>query len=129
MRDRKLFLRLAHSVMRYCFDHYRPITSLSKIIDSHFQENNIHTPGTVAEYYLNAVTKAGQISWSASIPGKNKFIYSLENAIREIESAIDEKAYLDVHAWCFAPHSFRLIIHDLFHLGLIPFKRWIFYLQ
>src|SRR6266850_1470518 len=24
---------------RYCFDHYRPVTGISKIIDSHFQEN------------------------------------------------------------------------------------------
>ena len=46
---------------RYCFDHYRPITGLSKIIDSHYQKNKIHTPGTVAEYYLNVVSKAGTI--------------------------------------------------------------------
>lgn len=33
---------------RYCFDHYRPITGISKIIDSHFQKNKIHTAGTIA---------------------------------------------------------------------------------
>ncbi len=26
---------------RYCFDHYRPITGISKIIDSHFQKSAI----------------------------------------------------------------------------------------
>lgn len=33
-----------------------------------------------------------------------------------------ESTYLDIHAWCFVPHSFRLIIHDLYSLGLIPFQ-------
>ncbi len=28
---------------RYYFDHYRPITGISKIIDSHVSENNIHS--------------------------------------------------------------------------------------
>jgi hypothetical protein len=29
---------------------------------------------------------------------------------------------MDIHSWCFTPSSFRLIIHDLFNLGLIPFQ-------
>jgi hypothetical protein len=29
---------------------------------------------------------------------------------------------VDLHAWVFTPHSFRLIIHDLNLLELSPFK-------
>ena len=36
-----------------------------------------------------------------------------------MHSVLNEKVYIDVHAWCFVPHSFRLIIHDLYCLGLI----------
>ncbi len=39
-----------------------------------------------------------------------------------MNSVLNEKAYIDVHAWCFVPPSFRLIIHDLFCLGFIPFQ-------
>ncbi|MEM6433939.1 MAG: methyltransferase domain-containing protein [Cyanobacteria bacterium P01_D01_bin.115] len=50
---------------RYCFDHYRPITGLAKIIDNHLQKSINHTPGTIAEYFLNVVSQSGQIAWNA----------------------------------------------------------------
>lgn len=107
---------------RYCFDHYRPITGVAKIIDSHLQKNKLHTPGTVAEYFLNVVARGGRIAWDAGATGEYSFVHSLENALQGMESVQSGNAYLDVHAWCFVPHSFRLIIHDLFCLGFIPFK-------
>jgi len=107
---------------RYCFDHYRPITGISKIIDNHFQKNKIHTPGTVAEYFLNVVSKDGSIAWNSSITGEYNLVHSLDDALQGMNSVLNEKAYIDVHAWCFVPHSFRLIIHDLFCLGFIPFQ-------
>ena len=107
---------------RYCFDHYRPITGLSKIIDSHYQKNKIHTPGTVAEYYLNVVSKAGTIAWDPSVTGTYACVHSLEDAFQGMTTVLNEKTYIDVHAWCFVPHSFRLMIHDLFCLGLTPLK-------
>lgn len=107
---------------RYCFDHYRPITGISKIIDNHFLENKIHSPGMVAEYYLNVVSKAGNIAWDSHTTGKYNFVRSIEDALQGMESVLKENAYLDIHAWCFVPHSFRLIIHDLYCLGLIPFQ-------
>jgi hypothetical protein len=112
---------------RYCFDHHRPITGISKIIDSYFQKSTIHTPGTVAEYFLNVVSQSGKIAWSPATTGEYGLVHSLEDALQGMESVINEKAYLDVHAWCFVPHSFRLIIHDLFCLGLISFKEVEFY--
>ena len=109
---------------RYCFDHYRPLTGISKIIDSHLLKNTIHTPGTVVEYFLNTVSKGDAIAWDSKTTGKYKykFIHSREDALGGMKSVLEENAYLDVHAWCFVPHSFRLIIHDLFCLGLIPFQ-------
>lgn len=107
---------------RYCFDHYRPITGISKIIDSHLLKREIHTPGTVAEYFLNVVSKDGDIAWNAGTTGEYNFVHSLEDAVQGMNSVINKNEYLDVHAWCFVPHSFRLIIHDLYCLGLIPFQ-------
>lgn len=112
---------------RYCFDQYRPITGISKIIDNHLQKSKIHTPGTVAEYYLNVVSREGNITWNKYAPGKNKCIHSVNNALQEMKLAQLNNEYLDVHAWCFVPHSFRLVIHDLFYLGLIPFQEVAFF--
>lgn len=107
---------------RYCFDHFRPITGISNIIDSYYQKNKINTPGKVAEYYLNVVSKGGSIAWDSNTNGDYKFIHSLENALQGMNFVLNQKEYLDVHAWCFVPSSFRLIIHDLYNLGLIPFQ-------
>jgi len=107
---------------RFCFDYYRPITGISKIIDCHLQKNRIHTAGSVAEYFLNVVALNGSISWNSSSTGKYSFIHSIQDARQGISSVSNDNEYLDVHAWCFVPHSFRLIIHDLYCLGFIPFQ-------
>jgi len=44
-----------------------------------------------------------------------------------MQSVVDEDQYVDIHVWCFVPHSFRLMIHDLFNLRFIPFKEVSFY--
>lgn len=115
-------LSLAVPDKRYCFDHYRPITGLSAIIDSHIQKATRHTSGTVLESYLNMVSRAGTIAWNSKTTGDYDFVHSLTSAVEKMESADKKNAYLDVHAWCFTPHSFRLMIYDLFSLGLIPFQ-------
>lgn len=113
---------------RYCFDCFRPITGISKIIDAHFNKNTIHTPGSVAEYFLNIVSKGGQNAWHSNLQGCYSFIHSSAADARNImDSVVNNKVYHDVHAWCFTPSSFRLIIHDLYCLGLIPFKEISFF--
>lgn len=112
---------------RFCFDHHRPITGISKVIDSHLQKSTIHTPGTVAEYFLNVVSKNGNIAWGRTTFGKYRFVHSLEIALQEMDKVMAENIYLDVHAWCFVPSSFRLLVHDLFHLGFIPFQEVCFF--
>jgi hypothetical protein len=108
---------------RYCFDHFRPISGLSQIIDSYYHKNRIHTPGSIIEYRLHRVRKSGKNSWDSSFSGTYNFTESLEGDIQNLyQSAVNETEYRDCHAWCFVPHSFRLIVHDLFSLGLIPFQ-------
>ena len=115
-------ISLAVPDKRYCFDHYRPVTSIARIIDSHFQNNRIHTMGTAVEYYLNAVLRDGMIAWNSDISGEDSLRYRPEEAMEEINSAREGKEYMDIHCWCFVPHSFRLIIHDLYNLGFIQLK-------
>lgn len=115
-------ISLAVPDKRYCFDRLRPITGLAKIIDSHYQNATIHSPGTIAEYYLNIVSKAGNITWNINTPGEYQFLSTQGDAIAKMKEVVKENTYIDAHNWCFVPHSFRLIIHDLFNFGLIPFQ-------
>jgi hypothetical protein len=108
---------------RYCFDYYRPITGLSQIIDGHYNNAKVHSPGTIAEYYLNVVSNRGSIAWGPNVRERDfAFVHSLADAEQQMHRTLDTQEYIDVHAWCFVPHSFRLIVHDLFSLGLIPFQ-------
>jgi len=107
---------------RFCFDHYRSISSISKIIDNHFQKRTSHTAGDIIEYYLNRVKKGGCIAWHSRHEGQYNLAYTYRDAITQAKQAVEKKQYMDIHSWCFTPHSFRLIIHDLFNLGLIPFQ-------
>lgn len=107
---------------RYCFDHHRPISGVGKVIDAHLNENTINSPGTVAEYFLNVVKKDGIGAWNESTTGECDFIHTLDQAIDGMNKVRNHKVYIDCHVWCFVPHSFRLLMHDLHALGLVPFK-------
>jgi SAM-dependent methyltransferase len=107
---------------RYCFDYYRPISGIGKVLDNFYQKQIKPSPGMVAEYYLNlAVTERGSIAWSENYHRGYRLNYSHDVAVGNLNEALDD-AYIDVHMWCFVPSSFRLIIHDLHALGLIGFQ-------
>lgn len=109
-------LSLAIPDKRYCFDHDRELTPLSRIIDA--LGNKIHTAGTVAEYYLKVVSKNSNIAWSGDSEGVYKRLHTVQNAIDGIE-LVKKGKYIDVHAWVFVPESFAQLIEDLVNLKLI----------
>lgn len=102
---------------RYTFDRFRPITGLARIIDAHLAGNRIHTVGASAEYFMNVATKAGLHSWHAGMAGKYDFLHSAQLARDMMREVTEKGAYLDIHNWCFVPHSFRLLLADLYALG------------
>jgi SAM-dependent methyltransferase len=104
---------------RYCFDHFRPTTGLARVVDSHLNKDSVPTLGTVAEALLYSVSKKKQIAWASGSEGEYTFNHSLEEVLSVLKSIRDSGVYIDEHAWCFTPHSFRLLIHDLYQLGFI----------
>ena len=112
---------------RFCFDHFRANAGISEIINAHIHKSAIHSPGAVAEFYLNFVSKGGQIGWDYLKEGEYDLVHSVDKVRAEIARAMGKKVYIDIHAWCFTPHSFRLIIHDLNSLGLVTFKEISFF--
>lgn len=107
---------------RYCFDHFRMLSGLGKVIDCHLHKEKIHTAGSAAEYYLNVVAKNGLIAWGAGYGGEYNFVHGLEEAKEAMDKVEKYSSPMDVHSWCFVPSSFRLLIDDLNSLGLINLK-------
>jgi SAM-dependent methyltransferase len=112
---------------RYCFDRFRPNTGIAKVIDSYYGKDKLHTPGTACEYFMNVVSKGGKIAWGGRHEGDFDLIHTLDEAKNALELSRKSTEYIDFHAWCFTPNSFRLLIQDLYALGLIPFKEVCFF--
>jgi hypothetical protein len=110
---------------RYCFDRLRPVSSLAAVIDAHQQRRKVHSPGTVAEYFLN-VCKLNGGRWGGSTAASLNFIHTPEEALSGMGAARAGQ-FLDVHAWCFTPSSFRLMIEDLRRLGFTKLREVGFY--
>ena len=111
-------LSLAVPDKRYCFDHFRPISGIGEVIDRHAAQAKGHTAGSIAEFMLNAVGLDGQITWSSGSRGAWDFRCPFDETKAQLHQALKGPTGMDVHAWCFTPASFRLMIHDLSALGL-----------
>lgn len=120
-------LSLAVPDKRFCFDRLRPLTSIAQVIDAQLGKRRNHSAGAVAEYFLDVVKLNGAISWNISFDSGPRssgieFLHGSADARRGMRTIIERDGYLDIHAWCFTPSSFRLLIEDLFELGLIALR-------
>ena len=93
------FLRLAVPDKRYCFDHYRYTTDLSEVLDNAYTSNNLQSVGNVAEFYMNAVTRKGNISWDKPILPISDFIMKLRD--KDYHFIHDKNTIMDgIHKVC-----------------------------
>jgi len=107
---------------RRCFDCFRPLTGLSKVIDACLNGDTRHTAGTAVEHLLNVCTKGGAMAWESGNGGTYAFMHTLDEARNALNQAADVSRYEDYHGWCFTPGSFRLMMEDLHSLGLIDVR-------
>ena len=112
---------------RYCFDHFRPLTGLARVVDSHAVQNRIHSQGTAAEYFMQVVSRGGQNDWHNFSMGQFAHIHTAQEAKLAIRAIQNERKFLDLHAWCFVPSSFRLLMNDLYLLGYTKLREVAFY--
>jgi predicted SAM-dependent methyltransferase len=115
-------LSLAVPDRRYCFDYYRPLSGISRVIDAHLEDRVIHTAGTVLENLLYGVRQKGKTAWGEGETGSKELLNDTQSVVSNLQQFWELKEYRDSHAWCFVPHSFRLLIHDLHLMGLIQLQ-------
>ena len=106
---------------RYCFDRFRERSSIGRVIDTSSNRPSVHTVGTLTEFSLNAVRHRDTTSWSAGHQGSYRFVHDLD-AVRANAARAEGDAYIDVHNWVFSPNHLRLMLEDLYALGLISVR-------
>lgn len=131
MRDGGV-LSLAVPDKRFCFDRFRALTGVHSIVDAHLEGRRNHSPGRIADYFLNVVSLQGRIGW-APVDADGvaatgfEFVHGLQDARAGMQAVVEGDAYLDIHAWCFTPSSFRLLAEDLYQMGLSPLREAAFH--
>jgi hypothetical protein len=99
---------------RFCFDHYKPVSTIGAMLDAHLHPINIHTPGAVLDHFVHHVTKDRAIVWSDQSPdGGFELTYSLERAWDEDQQAMETDDYMDIHRWVFTPSSLAFALATL----------------
>lgn len=103
---------------RYCFDRFKPLSTLGDVIDAYHATNTFHTAGTLVDHQAYACLGDGALTWS---PGSDAAIAlqfpNLEGVDEATGRGLDQKEYFDAHRWMFTPTSFDLLIGDLACLG------------
>lgn len=119
-------LSLALPDQRFCFDRVRERTSLGRVIDTFHAAPAVHTYGSVVEHNLNMVTKAGAVAWFEGAPGEVTFRVTPQQ-VQQRAAVAASGEYVDTHNWVLTPHHFRLLVQDLFSLGLIGLRELSFH--
>ena len=112
---------------RYCFDRFRERASLSRVIDASLAPPQVHTVGAVVEERLNAVRHRGATAWAPGHRGLYSPVNDLDTVKRYAEEARRADRYIDTHNWICTPHHLRLLLQDLYELGLIALRETFFH--
>ena len=112
---------------RYCFDRFRERASLARVIDAATAPPAVHTVGTVIEERLNAVRHRGTTAWMPGHRGAYTFVHDLSAVRASGEEARRGDHYIDTHNWISTPNHLRLLLQDLYDLGLTPLRETFFH--
>ncbi|WP_286202972.1 hypothetical protein [Rhizobium lusitanum] len=103
---------------RHVFDALRPLTSTGNVIDAHLLGRTRHV-GALFDTKINASSRGKRNLWGPREEAPIDHIHNFAEAKKLVSNALNSTKYVDTHAWCFTPESFRLIMFDLGALGLI----------
>lgn len=105
---------------RYCFDHFRPLTSAGQAVEGHLFPRIVHGPASFIDTHLYTVRRYGADAWH---PGDSDGIALVpcrwEGVGNTVSYVMPQDTYIDIHRWVFTPASFELLMRDLRHLGYL----------
>jgi glycosyltransferase involved in cell wall biosynthesis/SAM-dependent methyltransferase len=98
---------------RYCFDYFRPLATTGQILACHRKTRSRHVSQLAFDYAAYSAQNGGSIAWGQHPVQELCLVNSLEAAQRFTQTVADSEEYVDMHAWCFVPASFELILFEL----------------
>lgn len=108
---------------RYCFDIFRPVSTVGQLLDAFSEKRKRHSPGTIFDAHAYHARRGDQIAFP-NIGHVNdlNFAHTAAYAKSVMDDFLHSQKYLDVHAWVYTPSSFQLILSELLSLSLLDFK-------
>jgi SAM-dependent methyltransferase len=108
---------------RFCFDFFRPLSSVGSLLEAHERQSSRHSPRTAFDDLAYSVFNQGRIAWGQEGVRACRLMHSLAEAEAAFERALvpDADSYDDHHAWQFTPSSFALALLELRALGKTGF--------
>ncbi|WP_333899577.1 class I SAM-dependent methyltransferase [Agrobacterium pusense] len=103
---------------RRVFDAMRPLSTTGNVIDAHLLKRTRHV-GAIFDTKIHAVSRRGKNLWSSDEDAPMNTIHNFAEAKALLRDVMSVDHYVDTHAWCFTPQSFRLIMFDLMGLEFI----------
>jgi hypothetical protein len=114
-------LSLALPDSRYCFDCFRPLTSIGQWVDARLAGRTQHTAGTVLDHTLHAAKRGESIAWPPGAIEPLAMVHERDHVDAMLARSAIVGDYLDVHAWVFTPESFRYLVDMSRALGHTSF--------
>ncbi len=107
---------------RFCFDHFKPESSIAKVLAAHLAAATNNTQEAMIDYYVTMTHNDARRHWSGDHgdPAYESNLDVVRHALAYCTMIGD--AYRDTHAWQFTPPSFRKIMEILFALDLIDLE-------
>ena len=103
---------------RFCFDLFKPLTSLGGVLDAHLRPTTFHPPGALVDHIAYDCEVGELEAWGAGQTGELRAQHlDLADVEGRVRIGTDQQTYLDAHRWIFTPASLSLLIDDLGELG------------
>lgn len=99
---------------RYCFDHFRPESTIADVLDAYQSGRTCHSALTLLSYRLLKAHNDAEAHWRGE-HGDDPRGQVIDVAhVRRIRHNLallrKETGYIDAHAWQFTPESFRYLM-------------------
>ena len=106
---------------RYCFDHFRPLSSFADMVEAHAEKRRVHTAANVTAYFAQTTHNDPLAHWRGEHADPRSD--QVEQRKLDAAAALAEAngGYIDVHAWTLTPNTFREIMTRMFNEGRAPF--------
>jgi glycosyltransferase involved in cell wall biosynthesis/SAM-dependent methyltransferase len=103
---------------RYCFDYFRPLSTTGQVLAAtHWEEQSKHSPARAFDYAAYTAVNGDAIVWGQHQTKDLALVNSPEMAHQFAKNIVGIRDYVDMHAWCFVPASFELLLLELAILG------------